>query len=67
MIIKLPIRNDVFWDIQRKASSENYSAKYPHITAWSEDVYDVHVNGTSVNGFYIKGEEAKITWFLLQQ
>ena len=38
---------------------------YPHITAWSEYVYDVHVNGSSVNGFYIKGEEAKITWFLL--
>ena len=65
MIIKLPISDDVCWAIQRKASSENYSEKYPHITAWSEDVYAIHVNGTSSNGFYIKGEEAKITWFLL--
>ena len=65
MIIKLPISDDVCWAIQRKASSENYSENYPNIPAWSEDVYDVHVNGNDMNGFYIKGEEAKITWFLL--
>ena len=65
MNIKLPISTDVFFSIAEKAISENYSERYPHITAWSEDVYDVHVNGSSVNGFYIKGEEAKITWFLL--